>query len=190
MIDEEITAWRSPWLAESEPAPLPDIRKIVDRDRRRMARHLGSQFLVGIALLGFSAWWAWWRHSLEWLLWAAVIWILTFFAGSFAVRNAAGNWSSTEESTAAFVELTRRRVKAALSAIRFGRKLLALEIAIVVPWLSWDFARRRLPLTNYAIGLALTAALTATYLLVFARVERNRTRELEGLERFENVPSV
>ncbi len=186
MMDEELVSWRSDWLAEANPQPLvPDIHRIVERDRRRMALRLGGQLLWSLTLLGFSAWWAWRWHSLEWLLWAGVIWILTVIAMRFVIRNTAGAWRSSDQSTAAFLNLTRRRCQASLRAVRFGHRLLAVNLAIVAPWLSWDFARHHLPGRNYVIGLILTAVLTATYLIAFAWLRRKKLGELERLDQFD-----
>lgn len=186
MMDEELANWRSAWLAEVDPpALLPDIRRMAEREKRQMVLRLGGQLLWSLALLGVSAWWAWRWRSLESVLWAAVIWILTFAAARFAIRNTAGTWRSAGQSTAAFVDLTRRRCHASLRAVRFGRRLLAVNLAIVVPWLSWDFARCNLPGRNYAIGMVLTAVLTAGYLIAFAWLQRKKLAELERLNRFD-----
>lgn len=184
-MDEELARWRSTWVAEAErPARLPDIRRIAERERRRLALQLGGQLVCCVGLLTFSAWWAWRWRSAEWFLWAAVIWVVTGFAARFAIRNSAGTWQATDQSTAGFIELRRRRAEAGLRGVRFGRRLLAVNLAIVVPWLSWDFARRSIPLRNYMIGLALTAGLTTGYLVAFWWIRRRKVRELKGLDEF------
>jgi hypothetical protein len=119
---------------------------------------------------------------LEWILWAAVIWAGTFFAAGFKVWNKAGTWKALQQSNAAFLDLSRRRCLRELQAIHIGRWFLAVQSAIVAPWLSWDFAIHRLPLVPYLFGIAVTILLAAAWLRWFAASERRVIRDLKCLE--------
>lgn len=188
-LDLELTAWRADWLAEppSDAALLrPDLHRLVDRKRRRMALALSAQLLFAAAMLAFSAWFASAHRALEWILWAAVIWAGTFFAAGFAVWNSAGTWKSFSQSNAAFLDLSRERCRRELRAIRFGRWFLALQLAIVAGWLSLDFAMHRLPMRPYFFGGALTILLAAAYLEWFAFRERHTRRDLARLDQFDS----
>ena len=90
-------------------------------------------------------------HStdMEWILWAAVIWAGTFFAAGFAVWNKSGTWKALSQSNAAFLDLSRQRCLRELRALRIGRWFLAVQLAIVAAWLSWDYAIRRLLMGPY-----------------------------------------
>jgi cation transport ATPase len=187
-IDVELDAWRADWLAgqPSDTAMLrQNLRRLVDRKRRRMALALAGQFLMAVALLAFSAWFASRRPTLEWILWAAVIWGGTFFAAGFAVRNKAGTWKALSESNAAFLDLSRQRCLRELSAIRLGRWFLAVQSAIVAAWLSLDYALHRLPRGRYFFGFAVTILMAVGYLEWFAYRERHSLRELKRLGQFD-----
>ena len=111
-MDLELAAWRTDWQAPqtSDAAMLRlDLRRLVERKRRNMALGLFGQLLFGAVLLAFSAWFASTRPTLEWILWAAVIWAGTFFAAGFAVWNKAGTWKAWSQSNAAFLDLSRQR---------------------------------------------------------------------------------
>ena len=96
-MDVELAAWRTDWLADqpSDAAMLRlDLRRLVERKRRRMALALFGHFVFGVALLVFSAWFASRRPTVEWILWAAVIWTGAFAAGGFIIWNYVRNMES------------------------------------------------------------------------------------------------
>jgi hypothetical protein len=190
-MDLELATWRTDWVAPqpSDAAMLRlDLRRLVDRERRKMAFELFGQLLVGVVLLVFSAWFASKRPTLEWILWAAVIWAATFFAAGFAVWNTSGTWKALSQSNAAFLDLSRQRCFRELRALRLGRWFLAVQSAIVTAWLSWDYAIRRLPMRPYFFGGAVTILLAAAYLEWFAARERRSRRALVRLDQFEDQP--
>jgi hypothetical protein len=186
-LDQELADWRQDWLAHEEPPGHFEIRRIVERERSRMAARLAGQLLFALALLGFSAWWVWQRWSAEWIVWAAVIWISTFVKSAFAIWNSAGNWTSLDQSTAGFVDLARRRCLAVLREIRFGRWLVAVSLAIVVPWLTWDFAIRYPSVNALLLGDGIACALSAVYLIWFGVWRRRKLKELEELNLFTDL---
>jgi len=184
-MDIELAEWRTDWLAGevSETAMLrPELQRLVDRKRRRMALALFAELLFGAGMLAFSAWFASLRPTLEWILWAAVIWAGTFFASGFRIWNRAGTWTALQQSNAAFLDLSRRRCLRELQAIHIGRWFLAVQLAIVAPWLSLDFAIHRLPLGPYLFGIAITILLAAAWLSWFGAKERGVLRDLKNLE--------
>jgi drug/metabolite transporter (DMT)-like permease len=186
-MDMELAVWRTDWQAPrtSDAAMLRlDLRRLVDRKRRNMALALFGQLLFGAAMLAFSAWFASTRPTLEWILWAAVIWAGTFFAAGFAVWNKAGTWKALSQSNAAFLDLSRQRCLRELQALRLGRWFLAVQLAIVGAWLSWDYAMHRLPMGPYFFGGAVTILLAAAYLEWFAARERRNLRDLARLDEF------
>jgi hypothetical protein len=190
-IDAELVTWRRDWQAHqvSDAAMLRlDLGYLVERKRRQMSWALFGQLLFGSASLVFSAWFVSNHPTLEWILWAAVIWLGTFFAAGFAVRNRAGTWKALSQSNAAFLDLSRRRCLRELRAVRLGRWFLAAQSAIVACWLSWDYAMHRLPMGPYFIGFAATILLAALYLEWFARRERRSIRELRRLDQFDVEP--
>ncbi len=191
-MDLELAAWRTDWLAPqvTDDAMLRlDLRRLVERKRRNMAFALIGQLLGGVALLAFSGWFASKRPTLEWILWAAVIWLGTFFGGAFTVWNNSGTWSALSQSNVAFLALSRQRCMREQRAIRLGRWFLAVQLAIVTGWLSLDFAMHRLPLRPYFFGGAITILLGTAYLEWFAFRERRIRRDLARLDRIESAGS-
>jgi hypothetical protein len=186
-MDLELADWRTDWLANEAPDAAMlrlDLRRLVDRKRRRMALALFGELLFGAAMLTFSAWFASRRPTLEWVLWAAVIWVGTFLAAGFKVWNKAGTWRALRQSNAAFLDLSRRRCMRELRAIHIGRWSLAVQSAIVASWLSWDFVIHRLPVSPYLFGIAMTILLAAAYLAWFAARERRIHRDLRSFDDF------
>ena len=182
--DHELAAWRQDWLAEEHSAGHYEIRGIVERGRRRMLIGMAGHVLFALFLLAFSAWWVWQRWTTEWIVWASVIWIATFVQTAFVFWNSAGTWATLDQSTAGFVDLARRRCQAALRQIRYGRWLTAVSFAIVVPWLTWDFAFRYPSLERLLLGDGTACVLSAVYLFAFAVWRRRKIRELSELDRF------
>jgi hypothetical protein len=186
-MDLELAAWRTDWLAEqvADTAMLrQDLRRLVERKRRKMALALAGQLLGGAVLLAFSAWFASRRPTLEWILWAAVLWAGTFFAAGFTLWNKAGTWKALQQSNAAFLDLARKRCLRDLQALRWGRWALAVQSAVVTAWFSVDFARHRLPIGPYFFGGAITIVLAAAYLKWFRAREKRTLRDLARLNDF------
>jgi hypothetical protein len=187
--DLELAGWRTDWLAnEVSDAPMLrlDLHRLVERKRRRMALALAGQLLYALAMLLFSGWFAARRPTLEWILWAAVLWAGTFFATGFTIWNKSGTWQALGESNSAFLDLSRRRCLREWRAIHLGRWSLAAQLAIVAVWLSWDCAMHRLPVGPYLLGMAIAVVLAAVYLTWFAARERRIIRDIGDLDRFEN----
>jgi len=190
-MDVELSAWRTDWLGPQQADTTMlhlDLRRLVDRKRRRMALALFGHLSFGMALLAFTGWFASTRPTLEWILWAAVIWLGTFFAAGFAIWNNAGTWKALQQSNSAFLALSRERCLRELRATRLGRWFLAVQLAIVAAWLSWDFAIHRLPIRPYFFGGAVTILVAAAYLEWFALRERRSLRDLERLDQFQDQP--
>jgi hypothetical protein len=185
--EQELADWRQDWLAQDEAPVHFEIRRIVDRERRRMALRMAARLLCALALLAFSALWAWHWRSAEWIAWAAVLWISTFATSGFAIWSSAGNWTALDQSTAGFVDLARRRCVAVLREIRFGQWMVAVSMAIVVPWLTWDFAIRYPDAKALVLGDGIACVVSAVYLIWFAAWRRRKLRELEELNRFTNL---
>lgn len=182
--DTELAAWRADWLADVPVAPL-DLRAIVRRKTRRMRMAFAGQLLFGVSTLAFSAWFASGRPTFEWLLWAAVIWIITFFATGYAIWNKAGTWRALRQSNAAFLELSLRRCARERQAIHAGRWSLAVQLAIVMIWFSVDLVMHRLPVWAYLFGVTVDVLVGAISLMVFSARERRVVRDLENLRAME-----
>lgn len=195
--DLEFAEWRAEWMSggAAEKALLsseklnPELIRLVARKRRAMLLSLGGQLLTGAALMAFSAWFALTRPSPRWILWAVVIWLSTLFAATFSILSHAGTWSALRESNAAFLELSRRRCLRELRGLRIARWFLASQLAIVLPWLSWDYAAHHIGVGSYLIGFAATFLMSGAYLIWFSARERRTVLDLKRLDGFEDQPT-
>ena len=192
MVDQELKDWQAAWQAPAEStrhAPAFDIRHHAARAGRRLTFRYAAGCLWALALLAFSVVYALWHPTLQWFLWAAAVWIATLVAVGFMIWNGRGLWTAADRSTAAYVELSRKRCQAELRMIRFGYALLSAELAVVIPWLLWNFfSKRGLPRfdpASHLTGFAVLLALTVGYLVWFTVYRRRKLRELALLADFE-----
>lgn len=188
----ELDVWRLAWKAETEPVKRDsafDVRQEAMRQQRRLqTRHI-LELCFAVVLIGFAAFYLKRNFSSETLVWAIVIWILTLGATAFSIWNWRALWTASNQSTSAYAAAYRRRCMAGLRAIRFGYRLLALELVIVVPWLTSDFYKGgssgEFRVRAYLIRLGLVAFLAGAYLFAFRRSRRRTLLELARLEEFE-----
>ncbi len=189
----ELEVWRDAWQAPTETA-RPQSAFDLRRETRRQERYLRIRYLLAFvwaaAFLIFSVVAV--RRNLQGTVWASVIWLTTFIALGFSIWNWRTLWNATSASTSEFTDLYAKRCMAKLRAVRFGYWFLAMQLAIAVPWLSWDFYRSGpaggFGLRSYAVSMLVLACLTALFLFSFARTRRATLRELEQLREFQEGP--
>lgn len=103
-----------------------------------------------ILAVGFTAWMGFGvldpgrRIDLVALIGTAILFAIAL---TFSVWNRLGIWWPASESTRDFVGLSIERSRRKLRTLRFCRWFLALEIAFLVPWLSWALLSRQPPAT-------------------------------------------
>ena len=88
MVDQELKDWQDAWQAPVETArhtPPFDIRRHAARAGRRLTVRYASGCLFALAFLLFSAGYALRHPTLQWLLWAAAVWIATLAAVGFMI---------------------------------------------------------------------------------------------------------
>jgi hypothetical protein len=183
--------WREAWEWPEDAGRQPDvfnIRREIQRKKLRLRAFQLLEFAWGLFLLGFSYWVARSYPSTEMLLWALYIWILTFFASGFSIWNWRLLWNAEARTTHDYAQLYEKYCIAGLRYIRFGYVLLALNLAVVIPLISWMFFRfggsGRFSLMRYLLCLGLAGGLSAGYLIWFSVARRNRYRELEQLRQY------
>jgi hypothetical protein len=178
--DRELQDWMESWT-DGPPAPAEEVRAAILRRVRRQSFYqrlwaaLEAVVAVGMAVF-LVAMGARPTHPSDipviaafgLLLGATMIW-------GWLTRK--GMWRTTDDSTAAFLDLSLRRCSNRLKLVRGGFVILALEILIFVPWLRirsappWAFA--------YLAGMV---ALAIVALLV---VGGRTHRDLESLAELE-----
>jgi hypothetical protein len=176
--DLELEAWRAQWRANTEvPA---DLRRKVARGTRHLRVMLALEVLVTVGIGGGSTVWAAMEPRAEMLVLAGAVWLFLAAAWTFATINRKGTWSPAALTTAEFVDLSIRRCRGKLAAMRFGVWLYFAEMAFCLTWLYRDPARRTpLPAIVFAV-------VTPVFLIGIARYRRKARAELSGLLELQN----
>lgn len=184
--NSDVEIWRLSWKTEEIPVSAAfDVRREGRRQERRLrAKHI---FELGFAvvLIAFAGIFLRVNFSTETLIWAIVIWTTTMAATAFSVWNWRVLWEAAGQSTTEYVAAYRTRCMAGLRAVRFGFGLLAVQLLITVPWLTWDFSRHTLSGTRYAVGMGLLALTTAALIAMLVHHHRSALAELGSLEEFQ-----
>jgi hypothetical protein len=184
--DSEMETWREAWKFPEETSGQPgivDIRREVRRKEFRLkALHL-LEFAWALFLLVSTYVVAQRYPSTEMLLWAVVVWLLTFLAAGYSLWNWRLLWTAEIRSAREYAQIYEKYCVAGLRHIRFGFCLLAVNLAIAIPWLSWKFFRSprtgHFGIVAYMISIGLIAGLTAGYLLWFSKQLRQYRKSLE-----------
>jgi hypothetical protein len=172
--DLELESWRAQWQADAEvPA---DLRRKVGRDTRHMRILLALEVLVTVTIGGGSIVWAALEPRAEMFVLAAAVWMFLAAAWTFAIVTRRGAWSPAAVTTADFIELSIRRCRGKLAAMRFGVGLYFAEMVFCLTWLYRDPARR------VPAPAIIFAVVTPVFLLALARSRRNTQRELARLQ--------
>lgn len=103
------------------------------------------------------------------------VWVFLAAAWTFAIVSRRGAWSPAALTTAEFVDLSIRRCRGKLAAVRFGIGLYFAEMAFCLTWLYRDPARR-VPAPAIIFGVV-----TPAFLFGVARFRRKTRAELAGL---------
>jgi len=170
-IDAELEVWRREW--QSEPTVPLDLRKKVERQSRFMKIGLIGDVLVTVIIGGGTIVWALRSPQPDILLLAVVTWIFLAAAWTLAVTLNRGNWLPSAMNTAAFVDLSIRRCRARLAAVRFGAGLFVVQIVFCLSWIYQHNPHR--PLRNALFFSTLATVLFFAFLFWY---RRKKLREL------------
>jgi hypothetical protein len=138
--DRELEAWRAEWQADAEvPA---DLRRKAARDTRFMRWMLAAEVLVTVTMGGGYTFAAVREPRLEMWILAGAVWIFLAAAWTFSLIARRGNWAPAAVTTAEFADLSIRRCRGKLMAMRCGVWLYFVQMAFCLVWLYRDPARR------------------------------------------------
>jgi hypothetical protein len=143
-IDAELDIWRQQWQSETT-VPL-DLRRRVERQSRFMKIALIADILVTIVMGGGATTWAIRSPQPDIVLLAVTTWLFLAAAWTFALTNIRRVWAPSALDTAAFVELSIRRCRGQLAAIRFAACLFLCELMFCLGWVYNHSAEDRKPL--------------------------------------------
>lgn len=104
----------------------------MERQSRWMKIALIAPLLATVTIGGWTAGWAVRAPQPHIILLAIWTWILIAAAWTFGLRVDCGNWSPSAEDTATFVDVSVRRCRVRLSAIRFAAGFFLVQIVFVL----------------------------------------------------------
>jgi hypothetical protein len=148
-IDTELEAWREQWQSDTV-VPL-DLRRKVERQSRFMKILLIADILVTITIGGAAAAWAVRSPQPEIILLAVMTWVFIVTAWTFSVTVNRGNWAPAAQSTAAFVDLSVRRCRSRLLALRFAMGLFIFQTVFVLSWVYRNSPSRQQPVLTWLL---------------------------------------
>jgi hypothetical protein len=173
--DRELEAWRAEWQADTEvPA---DLRRKVARDTRFMRLMLACEVLVTVTIGGGYTLAAVQQPRFEMWILAGAVWVFIAAAWIISVIARRGNWSPAAVTTAEFVDLSIRRCRGKLMAMRFGLWLYFVQMAFCLAWIYRDPARR------VPAPAIIFAVVTPAVLVGMARYRRRLREELAELSK-------
>jgi hypothetical protein len=177
--DDELRDWRADWQVDPEPAPeIRDaIRQRVQQKSLRMALAAAAEIVFALAMLVFVIWSALREPTPINAGAMACLALLILWATGCSLWYLRSTWRPNSETTSAFVALSLLRCHRRLRAVRAGWWLLALELAVMIPWILLSLEEK-----TAAFGLlAVLTALVSAFLIVAERRTRRELREWEEM---------
>jgi len=188
--DSELNDWRTEWTAQP---PLPemtwaDLRAKAGKQQRRLRVSHVAELLVALFFFVFSAAVARRNPGLETKLWAAAVWATTATVTAFSLWNWNILWKANAKSVTEFAVDYEKQCLASLRAVRFGMEFLVVQVAIAIPWLTWDLVLKRLAVVRFAELIAIVVCLALGLWYLLTRYRRISVRELEALRASQLCP--
>ena len=182
-LDAELELWRRDW--QSETAVPADLRRRVERQSRWMKIGLAGEILVTLVIGGGTIARALRSPAADMWLLAGMTWLFIVAAWTAALRINRGNWSPAALDTAAFVDLSIRRCRARLRALRFGVGLFVCEMAFCLGWIYLDAPQPRVPVGRWLLfgsaGVDIAWIASAAFAIFVICYGRRKRAELEYL---------
>ena len=188
--DSELNDWRTEWRAQPRLPEMSwaDLRAKAVKQRRRLRISHIVELLVALGFLVFSAAVARRNSGLETKLWAVAVWVTTAAVTAFSLWNWNILWKANAKSVTEFAVDYEKRCLASLRAARFGLGFLVVQLAIAVPWLTWDLVHKRLAVVRFAELIAIVVCLALGFWYLFTRYRRISLQELEALRASQLCP--
>ena len=171
MSDDELRDWQSQW--QQPPLDVARAHARARRDDRRHRLLAVAEYLGMGALLAWSLGFAAWRDTAAVWAWMAALWMLGVPALAFAWWNRRGLWGRAGLSAREHLQLSLRRCRHGLRALRVGYVLLAASTAVVLLF-AFGVVGGRTP--GDSTMLAILAAVVAVHLLVMVSMQRRLRR--------------
>lgn len=192
-IDNEWNEMMADWQVE-ETAPSDDTRKKI---RQRVQRQGIRMILVALfEVIGSAAMLAWvWQESMDEPREIAIVGIagtavLIAVALGFSLWNRRGIWTPATESTMTYIELSLKRQRRKLDALRFCPWFLALELAFLIPWSLWALLSEPSPLLKWFFAFGWMAGMSALLLVFWSWYRRKTLRKIAEWEELRRALSL
>lgn len=186
--DDELRDWMDDWRA-GEPG-LADPEAILRGVKRRSLDlklvTAGEVVLVAVALFVLTRFAL--RHPTPMDIAAmAALGLLSLAALAYSLWNRRGLWHPASQTTAAFLDLARRRARQRCEALRHARWLLAAETAVFLPWIWYrlHLGTAQPGWLDYLQGFGFLALIVAVALVVITGLEKRARRERAELDQSE-----
>jgi hypothetical protein len=188
----DLGGWTADWRAGEAPdGELPGVvLRRVRSGRWRQAAYTVFEALVATGVLALVIVQAV-RMPVAWNVGAmAALALLIVASMAFSIWNRSGTWRPAAESTRAFLDLVALRLERRLRALRAGLWLVAVEGAVLAPWVALAQAARAertgVPVSagDYAVAFAMLGAwlgLVAAGCLWLIRRTRRQLGEIEAV---------
>lgn len=177
---KELELLRAAWGEENGTVPAA-LGRLVRRQGRRIRVVAVTGVMAAALFLGGSLWVAIRMESVEFVVLAIGVWILTVGATIVQLQSQAKVWTAESETTEEFLRLSVRRCESSLRGIRFGLWLLLAETVLLSGWHAWYWSSRA---ASPAAGLWMFAlAVPIAFLAGLLYLRSRRREELESLER-------
>ncbi len=189
--DTELRTWMEAWQAEGE-TPVDLRERILRRVRRQSfyqkAWAVGEAAIV-LMMTAFLVWVGVNTTQTADIVVVVAFLILQAWALVYGYRSRRGLWRPRDESAAAFLDLSLRRCEQRLKLTRAGYVILAVEVAVFVPWL-WlrtqpDAARAASLLGTRAGAYGFLALFVAAALAALIYAGHRTRRDLAALQDLE-----
>jgi hypothetical protein len=131
-VDTELDVWRRQWQSDTT-VPL-DLRRRVERQSRFMKLNLIGEILVTIIFGGTITEWAARSPGAGLTLLAVGTWVYIAVAWTFGLIVNRGDWSPSAQNSAAFIDLSVRRCRGRLAAVRFAAGMFLFQLAFILAW--------------------------------------------------------
>jgi lysylphosphatidylglycerol synthetase-like protein (DUF2156 family) len=132
-VDTELDNWRRAW--QSEAPAMPDLAAKVKQQSRRLWMLLAGEILVTAVIGGCAIALAVRIRRADFNVLAAAVWVFLGVAWAYALRSRRGCWAPAALDTAAFLDISIRRVRAAIATAAFGVLLAVCELLFSFAWI-------------------------------------------------------
>jgi len=130
----DLEAWRLLWQAEPKRPLAEELRARVARETRLRTLTLMTAVLITVVIGGWTLARAAASGAFEDVVLAVNTWLFSAGVWTMALWTDRGTWRPLGNTTAAFLDLSIRRCRSSLTALRLALLLYPVQLAAVTSW--------------------------------------------------------